>query len=124
MENSDIDICKGVRVIRKDGFIRKLISCFYNLIFKLIFHCPYKDINSPPKVFRREFYEKANLRSKDWFLDAELILKAHWQGYKVEEFPITFTLRQKGISKVHFTDILQFLRNMIYWFILHLRGII
>jgi len=90
VKESDIDICKGIRVVRNDDFVRKLISFIYNSAFKLMFHCPYRDINSPPKIFKRNFYEAVNLKSKDWFLDAEIMLKAYWGKYKVEEVPVVF----------------------------------
>jgi len=124
VKESDIEVCKGVRVIRNDNYTRKFISFFYNFIFKLFFHCPYRDINSPPKIFTRNFYESVDLRSKDWFLDAEIMLKAYWNKYKVEEVPVIFLSRKKGGSKVHFAAILEFFKNILYWFFVRCRFII
>jgi len=124
VKESDIDICKGTRVVRNDNFTRKLISFTYNSIFKLMFHCPYRDINSPPKIFKRDFYKTANLKSKDWFLDAEIMLKAYWGKYKVEEVPVVFLPRKNGWSKVRFMAILEFFKNMIYWFLARLGAIL
>jgi len=124
VQGSDIDVCKGVRIVRNDNFTRKFISFVYNSAFKLMFNCPYRDINSPPKVFKRSFYEAANLKSKDWFLDAEIMLKAYWNKYKVEEVPVIFLSRKSGWSKVHFVAILEFFKNMTYWFLARFRGIL
>jgi len=124
VKESDVEICKGIRVVRNDNFTRKLISFIYNSAFKLMFYCPYRDINSPPKIFKRDFYETANLKSKDWFLDAEIMLKAYWGKYKVEEVPIVFLPRKNGWSKVHFVTLLEFFKNMIYWFLVRLGAIL
>lgn len=124
VKESDVEICKGIRVVRNDNFTRKLISFIYNSAFKLMFYCPYRDINSPPKIFKRDFYETANLKSKDWFLDAEIMLKAYWGKYKAEEVPIVFLPRKNGWSKVHFITLLEFFKNMIYWFLVRLGAIL
>ena len=67
------DVVKTVRIKRSDGIYRKIVSNVFNIFFRLLF--PYagsKDINSKPKIFSRENYEKFDLRSNDWFIDAEL----------------------------------------------------
>jgi len=83
-----LDLCKAVRVVRHDGFKRKLMSRVYNWAFSLLFQTQSRDINATPKLMRRQCYEQLAPTSKDWFIDAELMIKAHKKGYQMGEVKI------------------------------------
>jgi hypothetical protein len=53
------------------------------------------------------------LVSKDWFLDAEVIIKCTKMKCKVGEVSAVFHKREKGESEVNFSTILEFLKNMV-----------
>jgi dolichol-phosphate mannosyltransferase len=107
---------KAVRGHRiRDGLKRVIISFFYNSLFKLMFFVRSHDLNATPKVFTRDFYERAHLQSKDWFIDAEIVLKAEGLHYEVGEMEIEYLPRLKGTSNVRFRHIVEFLRNMLQW---------
>lgn len=106
------DIGKGKRIERFDGLRRKIISRIYNVLFYIIFACPIHDINAKPKILRRTSYTQLDLKSKDWFIDAELILKAHKAGLRIDEVEIEFLKRQDGVSKVRMTTIWEFIKNL------------
>ncbi len=108
-----LDICKAYRVVRDTSPIRKLVSKIFNFLFPIFFHTPIGDINGKPKIMRRNVYELLDLNSKDWFIDAEIILKAQALGYKMGEVPVKFKKRQEGASSVRFRTILEFLSNMM-----------
>lgn len=111
--NESLDLCKATRVIRQDGLRRKFISFFYNLIFSLLFiSVKSRDINATPKIMRREIYQKLHLKSKDWFIDAEVMLKCKELGCRVAEVPVTFYCRQEGVSNVRFSTVFEFLKNI------------
>jgi len=111
--SDNLDLCKVSRVIRQDGFKRRLISIFYNFIFSLIFPVKSRDINGTPKIMKREVYEKINLKSKDWFIDAEAMIKCEKKGYKIGEVPIIFYQRKEGVSNVKLSTIFEFLKNIL-----------
>lgn len=112
--SDDLDLCKASRVIRQDGLQRKIISFFYNLFFSLLFvSIKSKDINATPKIMKREVYEKLNLKSRDWFIDAEVMIKCEKMGCKIQEVPITFYQRKEGVSNVRFSTILEFIKNIL-----------
>jgi glycosyltransferase involved in cell wall biosynthesis len=109
------DLCKGKRITRFDGFQRKLISKIYNGVFRILFACRVNDINAKPKILRRTSYQVLHLNSKDWFIDAELILKAHALGMRIEEVDIEFLSRKQGASKVRWSTVGEFIRNILLY---------
>jgi glycosyltransferase involved in cell wall biosynthesis len=106
------DIGKGKRIERFDGLQREIISKIYNILFCFIFSCPIHDINAKPKILRRTLYKQLGLKSKDWFIDAELVLKAHAAGMRIDEVEIEFLKRQDGTSKVRMATIWEFIKNL------------
>ena len=114
-ENGNVDICKGKRIIRGDGWKRHIVSAVYNLFFAALFRCAISDINAKPKIMRHTCYERLSLESKDWFIDAEIIIKAEQLGMTIEEVPIDFRPREEGKSNVRPAAVLEFLRNLIVY---------
>jgi glycosyltransferase involved in cell wall biosynthesis len=109
----DLDLCKVVRVARHDGWKRKTMSRIYNFLFSVLFPTSSRDINGTPKLMRRRCYEELGLRSKDWFIDAEIMIKAAEMKYRIGEVDAEFRPRAGGESKVRLTTAIEFLWNMI-----------
>jgi hypothetical protein len=81
---SGADVVKGRRVARWDGPYRRIVSLVYNVAFRLLFGTAgLWDINNKPKGLTREAYERLDLRSDDWFVDAELVLRARRRGMRI-----------------------------------------
>ncbi len=112
---NDLGVCKATRVDRHDGVARWVISKTYNFLFRLIFRVRINDINGSPKLFTRNFFEKAKIESRDWFIDPEVIIKAKKLGVKIGEFEIHTLPRQHGASQVRPAAILEFLKHMLYY---------
>lgn len=112
LSDSTLDICKVVRVKRYDGLKRNLITKMYNFLFSALYLTKVRDVNGTPKIFKRSLYEKINLVSNDWFLDAELLIKAKNMKLKVKEIPAIFTPRAGGSSNVGYLTIFEFLFNI------------
>jgi glycosyltransferase involved in cell wall biosynthesis len=111
--DSNADVMKGRRVERHDGPYRRFVSLVYNLLFKALFRTGgLSDINGKPKALTREAYSKMNLRSNDWFIDAEIILQARGLGLRIEEMPVVFFENEERSSFVRLSAIWEFLRNM------------
>lgn len=109
-------IYKGIRKSRRgDGVARLLVSRVYNALFRAVFHVPYQDINAAPKLMTRAFYDAALLVSNDWFIDAEIMLKAAARSCKVGEVEIEYLPRKSGRSLVRPRHVVEFLRNMVVW---------
>lgn len=114
MIEGDFDLVKTYRIERQDGFFRAWNSKIYNYFFRMLFPgFPVQDVNSKPKIFRRRFFDKMDLTSDDWFLDAEIIIQARRLGCKIEEVPTVFLKADSRESFVKPGHISEFLRNMI-----------
>ena len=112
-ELEDLDLTKTYRVIRDDGLYRRLISAVYNTIFSLLFGFKVRDINSKPKIIRRDKYELLNLQSDDWFADAEIVIRARELGLKIGETPVHFSINDARGSFVKPRAILEFSSNLL-----------
>jgi len=108
-----LDLCKVVRVERHDGWKRLLLTKCYNLFFRFLFPVKSRDINGTPKLMRRECYRQLDLVSKDWFIDAEIMIKSTEKSYRVGEVEVSFMPRASGDSNVHLTTSFEFVRNML-----------
>ena len=83
----------------------------YNAIFSLLFGFKVRDINSKPKIIRRDKYQLLHLESDDWFTDAEIVIRARELGLKIGETPVHFAVNDKRGSFVKPKAILEFTSN-------------
>lgn len=114
IKKDDLDIVKTYRAVRHDGFKRIVISIVYNILFMMVFPgIAARDINSKPKVMKKDVYDRMELRSDDWFLDAEIMIKARRLKLKVGMVPSKFYKCDYRGSFVKMVTILEFLRNML-----------
>lgn len=116
IDQPQVQLVKTYRAKRYDGRNRLFVSKVYQIVFRVLYGIYTHDINSGPKLFRADFLKKLQpLRSNDWFIDPELMIKAtrNCQPDQVVEFPITFYPRKFGKSNVRFSACFQFLFNLI-----------
>lgn len=116
------DLAKTYRVVRGDGFYRLLISTVFNFLFRLLFGTRYRDINSKPKLIRKSLLDRMQLCSDDWFIDAEIMIKAHELGARVIELPIHFVENKERASFVKVSSIWEFIKNLIKFRLSRLDG--
>jgi glycosyltransferase involved in cell wall biosynthesis len=112
-ELDELDLTKTYRVIRDDGLYRRFISFIYNGVFSLLFGFKVRDINSKPKIIRRDKYELLHLESDDWFADAEIVIRARELGLKIGETPVHFSANDKRGSFVKPRAVLEFTSNLL-----------
>lgn len=107
-------ICKVKRVTRNDGWYRKMVTVTGNILFRSFFpSLKTNDINGSPKLFWRKHYEGLDIQSKDWFIDAEIMIKSARMGTTIEELPVESSAREVGESSVKGETLLEFLGNML-----------
>lgn len=113
MERTGTDVMKGRRIARFDGLKRRIVSGVYNGLFVLLFSTRgLWDINGKPKGMTRAAYERLDLSSDDWFIDAEIVLAARREGLEITELSVVFNRNEERASFVRASAILEFLRNM------------
>jgi glycosyltransferase involved in cell wall biosynthesis len=102
------------RRFRMDGVTRKIVSVLYNgFVWVLWPRLGSIDVNGTPKIVHRDVLEAMNLRSKDWFLDPEMMIKAHYMGVRVLEMNVFARMRSNGLSHVRPSACLEFFVNLL-----------
>lgn len=113
LKSERLDMVKTYRVKRMDGLLRKINSDVYNLLFHILFPgFTVRDVNSKPKIFTREFFNKLKLESNDWFLDAEIMIQARRCKCRIGEVPTVFHALKDRKSFVRVEHIFEFLKNL------------
>ena len=115
IKSADYDLIKTYRVARGDGLYRNVISTVYNWLFRLLFpdYRGYFDVNSKPKIMKREAFLRMDLRSNDWFADAEIMLNALQLQLRIYEIPIKFQTLGGRKSFVKPGAIWEFTRHLV-----------
>lgn len=116
MAKPALDMVKTYRAKRYDGRLRLVVSTLYQLLFRMLYGFYTIDINSGPKLFRSTFLTRLlPLRSTDWFIDAEIMIKASrcMTRDRIVELPIIFYPRKFGRSNVRAKDCWHFLRKLV-----------
>src|SRR5215510_16100858 len=101
----DADIVNGFRVYRFDPLTRLVLSWGFNLIVRVIFRIKVRDIDCAFKLFRREVFDKVTIESKKFFVDAEVLAKARYFGFRIVEIGVRHYPRPAGRSVVGASDI-------------------
>lgn len=116
IREKNVDLVKTFRVHRYDGAYRRLISFWYNVFFGILFpRLNSKDVNSKPKIIRREAFNKLKLQSNDWFIDSEIMLEVRRLKLSFVEFPVIFNQIKDRHSFVKVSAILEFIKNLIIY---------
>ena len=108
------DLVKTYRAKRYDGILRTLMSTVYNILFRLLYSpgFPVRDINSKPKIFTKEAYQQMQLRSNDWFTDAEIMIQAFKHKLKIAEISTAFYKNERKGSFVGIKTVFEFIFNL------------
>jgi len=107
-------IAKVRRRFRMDGLLRKAVSTSYNMFVRVLWpKLQSIDINGSPKLLPRDVIVAMDLQSKDWLLDPEIMIKAHYMGLRVLEFNVFGRMRSAGLSHVHPTTAWHFFYRLL-----------
>ena len=115
-------VAKVRRRFRLDGFKRKVVSIAYNIMVLMLWPgIGTLDTNGSPKLLRRDALLAMRLESRRWFLDPELMIKAHYMGLKVMEVNVFARMRGTGLSHVRPSTMWEFFAELLRY---RLTGII
>jgi glycosyltransferase involved in cell wall biosynthesis len=119
----DADIVCGFRIYRFDPLTRLVLSWGFNLLVRIIFRIKVRDIDCAFKLFRREVFDKVKIESKKFFVDAEVLAKARYYGFRMVEVGVRHYPRPAGRSSVrpsHIPSTLAELARM--WFNIYFKS--
>jgi glycosyltransferase involved in cell wall biosynthesis len=108
----DADIVNGFRIYRFDPLTRLVLSWGFNLIVRIMFRIKVRDIDCAFKLFRREVFDKVTIESKKFFVDAEVLAKAKYFGFRTVEIGVRHYPRPAGRSTVRPSHVLSTLREL------------
>ncbi len=102
------------RRFRMDGFLRKIVSVVYNLYVRVLWPgLESIDVNGNPRMMRREVLHAMNLKSTNWLLDPEMMVKAHYMGLRIMELNVFARMRSAGLSHVRAATCWEFFRSLL-----------
>jgi glycosyltransferase involved in cell wall biosynthesis len=106
-------LAKARRRTRPDGWVRMIVSLAYNTLMRLLFPgLRSRDVNANPKMMPAAVLPLLGLSARDWFLEAEVMLKARRLGLPVIEIDVAGRPRVRGRSHVRLATVGEFLRNI------------
>jgi glycosyltransferase involved in cell wall biosynthesis len=107
-------VAKVRRRFRMDGLLRKIISTGYQLFVRMLWpSLGTIDVNGSPKIIPRDVLREMALESKDWLLDPELMVKAHYRGLRVLELNVFARMRGAGMSHVRASTCWSFIATLV-----------
>ncbi len=117
----DADVVVGSRYVPGGGVrnwppVRKLLSRLANLYARTIMGLKVNDCTSGYRVYSRNFLATApfdRVESAGFSFLVEMLYEAKSGGFKINEFPIIFVDRIKGISKVNVSEMFKGGWNLI-----------
>lgn len=120
-QQTGCDIVTGTRYRRGGGIYgwdlrRKLTSRVANFIAKFLLKPEASDLTGSFRLFKKDVLKRimSSVESKGYVFQMEVIVRAQFYGYKIEEVPITFVDRLYGESKLGATEIVQYLKGLLF----------
>lgn len=113
----------GTRYIGDGGvagwdFRRKLVSRGANYITQILLRPGASDLTGSFRLYKKEVLQKLvnSCISRGYVFQMEMIIRARQFGYTIGEVPISFVDRVYGESKLGGSEIIQFLKGLLYLF--------
>ena len=113
-----VDLAIGSRKLRGSIIVipqplsRRLSGSIYRMLARLLLDTAIRDFQCGCKAFRREVWEAITITCDGFAFDAELIAKAHREGFNIVEVPITWSNKANSKVKVR-RDVLSMLRCLL-----------
>ena len=93
---SSYDIISAYRINRKDPLMRILIANVYNLLIRILFNLKIRDIDASFKLYKKEVFRNMRLVTNTGLTDAEVLIKAQKQGFKIGQIGVKHYPRIHG----------------------------
>jgi len=102
---------------------RIIISWVYNVMLRFLFNTNFKDISCGARLVNKKILKKVKLTTNSPFIGAELVIKAKYLGYKIDEVGIhSFPSNFRAGSSIVFKNILITIRDIfILYYKIYIR---
>jgi dolichol-phosphate mannosyltransferase len=94
------DMVAGWRWDRRDSWLRRCLSSCFNVLQRVLLGTRARDVDCAFKLFRRSFFERVELTSSGFLIDAEIYARAELAGLRVAQLPVTHRARAAGRSSI------------------------
>ncbi|GJN22823.1 hypothetical protein PR202_gb10422 [Eleusine coracana subsp. coracana] len=115
------DIVTGTRYVKNGGvhgwnLMRKLTSRGANVLAQTLLQPGASDLTGSFRLYKRDILEDliSSCVSKGYVFQMEMIVRATRKSYHIEEVPITFVDRVFGTSKLGGSEIVGYLKGLVY----------
>ena len=112
VREENVDMVIGFRIDRKDPFMRKFLSWCFNRLICTVFSLKYKDIDCAFKLFKKEAFEKLDIKSDDFLFNTELLAKAQLKKLSIVQLGVEHHPRAQGKSTVSYKHIFLTLKRL------------
>jgi glycosyltransferase involved in cell wall biosynthesis len=97
------DLILGIKCPRKDPWYRVWLSWGFNLLLRLFFGVPYRDMDTGFRLMRRSMVEEIAPQIRHFsYFTAECVVRSHYAGYRVHEVPVYHYARKIGSTTIFF----------------------
>lgn len=100
------------------NFWRKLVSRGANFLSQFLLRPNASDLTGSFRLYKKDVLTRliSVCESKGYVFQMEMIVRARALNYSIGEVPITFVDRVYGQSKLGGSEIIQFTKNLLYFF--------
>ena len=119
MEKEKCDMVSGTRYLPGGGVYgwdlnRKMTSRVANFLAATLLNPSASDLTGSFRLYKKPVLEKIMplVKSRGYVFQMEIITRAQYMGYTIEELPITFPDRIFGESKLGANEIVSYLKGL------------
>jgi glycosyltransferase involved in cell wall biosynthesis len=94
-----VDVVAGYRVNRQDSRLRRLTAYAWNLLVRVLFYVPVRDIDCAFKLFDRRVLSEIDIESVGAMVNTELMVKLGRNGASVVEVGVHHRPRVAGAAR-------------------------
>lgn len=94
-----VDVVAGYRVNRQDTWVRRLNAYGWNILVRVLFYVPVRDIDCAFKLFDRRALSAVDIESVGAMVNTELMVKLGRRGSSVVEIGVTHRPRKAGEAR-------------------------
>ena len=123
-QETGCDLVTGTRYMANGGVYgwdlnRKLTSRVANFMAATLLNPSASDLTGSFRLYKREVLESImpKVKSRGYVFQMEIITRAQYLGFSIEEVPITFVDRIYGESKLGPGEILSYIKGLVDLFI-------